>query len=1525
MAKKVQAKIDLGVEGLSNILKDLGALETSSKRLVDVLGNIQFVINKLNNNPSGEVSIKEAKQLINYYDKIQTQLMNLAADEPFAKGSRTLRTYTTELKTLDKQYDEQKEQLAPINDSIEENNNKLKEQIKLRDELSRAYEKKLGLSEGALGTIGSAKQVKKDTDNPEDKDTLDKYIASLRENVAIQRTTNKLLDEEYEARKKILELMEGTAKKRQALQEEGYKDKNQADKFIKSAEAIGENSKQLRTNTDEAEKNNETNVNVGKTQDKNSNAIAKATKNIITYTAIYRTLRKVLHEAIKSITEMDKAITGMTMVTAMSRKEALSYTTAIQEIAQATSMTITDVANLTTGYLRQGRAMSDALILAEQTAKSARVAGITYNEAITYMTSAINGFKLKAEDAARVSDIFANLAAKSATNFENLAIALSKVSAQANTAGLSIAYTTALLAKGIETTQEAPESIGTALKTVLARMRELSDYGSTLEDNTDINQVESALRAVGIALRDDTGQFRDMQAVFNDIGQSWDNYTSMQQQAIAQAMAGTRQQSRLLAIFQDWDRTLELVDEAQNSAGASAYQYSQYAQGMESAMNRLATSWQTFTQTLVNTNIIIDGLNFITGSLNTINGFLQAAPDLMQAIVVAVTILVGLNIIINRLHKQVLQKQLLQQLANKSTEASLLTQSIMLQVISGIKTKGLLLSVKELLAQKSITREVIKQKAISLGVAGVALGIVVAIGYGIAQIIKNRETEEKKLQRIRDLNNEIYEGTQKIASLQALIKEYKDLDGKITKTTDDLIRMKEILEEMKVLSIGQAEINLNTLTSEEKDKIRHAVTDSTFTPYEAGTTDVALNNYLNVAIDGMISEEEWKKATKQMLEGINFKDVHKTRQLYDGEELYFLDGIIEATAEAAFAFNNAEESMADTYDTYIEYAKRFKDAPILLNMLNNRYKGLANISTSNISGQNLQTFQDATGLSVDSISSLFSTLYTQSSVESIEQFVNAVNSGGDKALGSIITNLKQGKFFGSNLLPNVATKVADSLLAAMAPARSATGMTALSKTQTDRNKNDQSYLSTLAKGETLDDTALTDLFNKYPQLAVLYSSQGNQGLYMGLIDAINNNTESQLDEWDDIIKSYDIDIEAEKALNNTLTGKEKEKSDARLEQLRALQMRAQYNKDNLLSPKTLSTSDKIGVNTAKIQQLLTEAAKEGADLADIYNQISQASSNTTELLQTDLDMSIANFAKAAGLTNEEFKQIFIFSSSGIAIISEEWDKLNNTQRNTVEQFKRDVESQVKDLYKSKEDQLQTDIKFQQTAIQLMKDKLKQEYEANKANLDARKKLYEDYYDSIDKEEESNNFEKERQRLQDAISNLSTVSDAASLQKLKEYQEELGSLEKDHNKTMRDNEKEVVLQTIEDTQDTLEQTYTDAIADSQALWDNFANLGIEGMKDLFTAFSEDFKIATDLNKQYLLETFLGTIADSSKTFSFKPTGNSISSTSASTNSTINNDNTTSTKQYTFNINLTEVQKEGLIKELKSLGLTNIIGG
>lgn len=92
---------------------------------------------------------------------------------------------------------------------------------------------------------------------------------------------------------------------------------------------------------------------------------------------------------------------------------------------------------------------------------------------------------------------------------------------------------------------EAPETMGTALKTIIARMRELTDYGKTLEDGISLNNVETQLQYVGIELRNQQGELRSTEDVLDELGKKWSALNANQQAALAKALAGTRWRMRL--------------------------------------------------------------------------------------------------------------------------------------------------------------------------------------------------------------------------------------------------------------------------------------------------------------------------------------------------------------------------------------------------------------------------------------------------------------------------------------------------------------------------------------------------------------------------------------------------------------------------------------------------------------------------------------------------------------------------------------------------------------------------------------------------------------------------------------------------------------------------------------------------------------------------------------------------------------------------------------------------------------------
>ena len=376
-------------------------------------------------------------------------------------------------------------------------------------------------------------------------------------------------------------------------------------------------------------------VEFNKEQEKSNSLMGKAFKNFTLYAFAMRALKKVLREVQQTVVQLDKSLTEQAMVTGLTRQQTYGLLKSYQDLAAQTGATTKEVASVATEYMKQGKSIQDALTLTQAAVSAAKIAGISTADSVNYLTTALNGFRLSAEDAMLVSDKFAAVAASSATDYNELAVALSKVASQANLAGMSIDYTTALLAKGLETTREAPETMGTALKTIIARMREMSDYGETLEGDTDVNNVETQLRYVDIALKNTNGELRSTEDVLDELGRKWNTLSTNQQAAIAKALAGTRQQSRLIAMMDDYDRVIELQQISMRSAGATSAQAATYLEGLEASINKVNVAVEKLVSTFTNSDAIQSVISTFGDLLEMTNSLLSNSLG-MQVVLTAI-------------------------------------------------------------------------------------------------------------------------------------------------------------------------------------------------------------------------------------------------------------------------------------------------------------------------------------------------------------------------------------------------------------------------------------------------------------------------------------------------------------------------------------------------------------------------------------------------------------------------------------------------------------------------------------------------------------------------------------------------------------------------------------------------------------------------------------------------------------------------------------------------------------------------
>ena len=339
--------------------------------------------------------------------------------------------------------------------------------------------------------------------------------------------------------------------------------------------------------------------------------------------------KNAVRDAFDTVKELDAAMTETAVVTDFSVGDMWEKLPQYSEEATKLGASIKSLYEATTLYYQQGLNSEQAMGVGIETMKMARIANMDAAAATEAMTAALRGFNMEINEtsATRINDVYSELAAVTAADTSQIATAMSKTASIAESANMEFETTAALLAQIIETTQEAPETAGTALKTIIARFTEVKQLFSegmlTGEDSEgeeiNINKIDAALKTVGISLKDFLNGKKGIDDIFLELASKWDTLDLATQRYIATTAAGSRQQSRFLAMMGNYDRTMELVNAATNSAGASQKQFGKTLESMEAKLQKLKNAWDTFTMGLANNELIKFGVDLLTKLLETVN------------------------------------------------------------------------------------------------------------------------------------------------------------------------------------------------------------------------------------------------------------------------------------------------------------------------------------------------------------------------------------------------------------------------------------------------------------------------------------------------------------------------------------------------------------------------------------------------------------------------------------------------------------------------------------------------------------------------------------------------------------------------------------------------------------------------------------------------------------------------------------------------------------------------------------------
>lgn len=317
-----------------------------------------------------------------------------------------------------------------------------------------------------------------------------------------------------------------------------------------------------------------------------------------------------LQDAYRYAEDLNKSLNNIRIVTGQSVDQMAKFAKEANEAAKALNVTTTAYTDASLIFYQQGLSGDAVKERTETVLKLSNVTGDAAKDVSSYMTAIWNNYAKGADNLEHFADVITALGATTASSSAEIADGLEKFASIGETVGLSYEYATSALAAVVAKTRQSADVVGTAFKTLFARLQGLQ-LGDTLEDGVNLNKYSKALATVGVQVIDLNGNLRKADNILDETASKWDTLSKAQQTALAQTVAGNRQYAQFVALMESWDDVQANLNTARNSEGSLQEQADIYAESWEAARKRVKAAWQGVYDDLIDEDFFIsldDGL-----------------------------------------------------------------------------------------------------------------------------------------------------------------------------------------------------------------------------------------------------------------------------------------------------------------------------------------------------------------------------------------------------------------------------------------------------------------------------------------------------------------------------------------------------------------------------------------------------------------------------------------------------------------------------------------------------------------------------------------------------------------------------------------------------------------------------------------------------------------------------------------------------------------------------------------------------
>ena len=227
------------------------------------------------------------------------------------------------------------------------------------------------------------------------------------------------------------------------------------------------------------------------------------------------------------------------------------------------------------------------------------------------MTAILKAFNKNVDDVEDVMNKLVVVGNNFPVSVSDLAEGMNNAGSMLAVAGNSLEESIALLTAANTTVQNISKA-STGLRTIAARIRKMDTEDGEIVEESKYNEMIDALTRHNVKLVDANGEYRKTYDIIKDIAAVWKDMTTMQQAAVIEALAGTRQQNIFASLMTQFGEAEEAVKRMNNAGGELDEAYGIYLDSIQAHVNTLKAAYDELARDFTDSDLAKGVIDFLT-------------------------------------------------------------------------------------------------------------------------------------------------------------------------------------------------------------------------------------------------------------------------------------------------------------------------------------------------------------------------------------------------------------------------------------------------------------------------------------------------------------------------------------------------------------------------------------------------------------------------------------------------------------------------------------------------------------------------------------------------------------------------------------------------------------------------------------------------------------------------------------------------------------------------------------------------